>query len=314
MIVRTPKGVKSWNIGPALKNKVLNFFPGSYLLARSNITVKGSDLLNSNQDLGLKLFCDLVPSMEFSLCGCPNSGSFRGSCEIGWECFPKQWMSNEREGTFSATNTFSRLALRSATKEGRNALSMGIFGFVGRCVLSWRNERMCEPCSAELKGFSLSSISGQAWPTPTEMMKWVRVLTAHSFLWARVLAWVKERRKGLRVGVRWMTYSHFFKGNGVMLTSSKQQKQQICWNQLLFTFPSAISSHCLVRSYDSPSGCPSWVVLSYWLEDFSNKDLNVQDTFLPLRESPSHGVPLTSFSMSLATHFWAPLSWPPVDE
>lgn len=250
--------------------------------------------------------------MEVSLCGRPNSGrgSFRGSCEVGWECFPKQWISNEREGTFSATKTFSHLALRSATKEARNALSMGIFGFASRCGLSWGNEGMREPRSTELKGFSLPSISGQAWPTPTEMMKWVRVLAAHSFLWARVLAGVKGRRKGLRAGVRWMMYSHFFKGNGVMLTSSKQQ-QQICWNQLLFTFPSAISSHCLVRSYDSPSGYPSWVLLPYWLEDFSNKDLNVQDTFLPLREPPSHGVPLTSFSMSLATHFWAPLSWPP---
>lgn len=80
-------------------------------------------------------------------------------------------MRNEREGTFSAINTFSHLALTSATKEAGNTLSTGIFGFVGMCGLSWGNEGMREPCSEELKGFSLPSISGQAWPTPTAMMK-----------------------------------------------------------------------------------------------------------------------------------------------
>lgn len=77
----------------------------------------------------------------------------------------------KRRGLFLATNTLTHVTVRSATKETGNPLFTGISFFAGGCRLSWGNKGMHKPPSAELKGFSLRSLSGQAWPTPPEMVE-----------------------------------------------------------------------------------------------------------------------------------------------
>lgn len=67
-------------------------------------------------------------------------------------------MGREREGTFSATNT-SHLAVKSASKAGN---PLWVFSSVQVGVGSRAaNKGMCKSHSAELKGFSLPSVSGQ---------------------------------------------------------------------------------------------------------------------------------------------------------
>lgn len=46
--------------------------------------------------------------MEFSLCGHPKSGrgSFRGSCEIAWECFPNNEWEMKEKGLFQLLTLF----------------------------------------------------------------------------------------------------------------------------------------------------------------------------------------------------------------
>lgn len=120
--------------------------------------------------------------------------------------------------------------------------------FAGRCGLSCGNEGMCKPHSAELKGFSLQSFSGQAWPTPTEMMevsKGPRCLQPSSLSQGPGPGW-REGEKALGWGWAWMKHSHFFRRKGMALKFSKKKNAGTSSPPL---FPSVVSNHCLATKW-----------------------------------------------------------------